>query len=45
MIDNIALGVNKAKQNHAFASVTSKIRRADFPARAERVEFSRRSQI
>ena len=45
MIDSIALGVNKAKQNRAFASVTSKIRRADFPARAERVEFSRRSQI
>ena len=27
--------VNKARQNRAFASVTSKIRRADFPVRAD----------
>ena len=33
---------NKAKQNRAFASVTYKIRRADFPVRAERVEFLRK---
>ena len=37
--------VDKAKQNRAFASVTYKIRRADFPARAERVEFSRKIQV
>ena len=36
---------NKAKQNRVFASVTSKIRCANFPARAERVEFSRKRQV
>ena len=34
--------VNKAKQNRVFASVTYKMRRAHFPVRAEKVEFSRK---
>ncbi len=36
---------NKARQNHAFASVTYKIRRADFSVRTERSEFSRLSLL
>ena len=34
---------NKAKQNRAFASVTYKIRRADFPIRADWGEVLRQS--
>ena len=36
---------NQAKQNHAFASVTYKIRCADFSVRTERGEFSRLSLL
>ena len=37
--------INKARQNRILPSVTYKIRCADFPVRAERVEFSRKSQV
>ena len=41
----VAQFFNKARQNHAFASVTYKIRRTDFSVRTEKGEFSRLSLL